>query len=159
MTTLDDKVHLTWEEIHTSIKSLASEILSTFSPDIVIAVSEGGWIPTRLIKNHMNGATFYSIGCKNYDENDNQLKEARITQGLENLDLQGKKILIMDEVADSGITMKKVTKYISELGPTEIKTAVVHKKARSVFTPDYISEDVGNKWIYYPWDLENKHYA
>ena len=69
---MDEKVHLTWEEIHESVKGLASEILSEFKPEVVIAISEGGWIPARLLKNHIR-CPYFSVGCKNYDEEEGDI--------------------------------------------------------------------------------------
>jgi uncharacterized protein len=154
LTISEDKTHLTWINIHEAVKKLASKINLDYKPEIVVAISEGGWIPTRLLKTQIKSPRYYSIGCKNYDEEDNQLDEATITQGLEGLNLKNKSVLIVDEVADTGITMKKVHEYISQFEPKEIKTAVLHKKPKSVFNPDYISEDVGNTWIVYPWDIQ-----
>ncbi len=152
MTTSEDKIYLDWNNIHDAVKKLASKIQLNFKPEIVIAISEGGWIPTRLLKTQIKSPRYYSIGCKNYDEEDNLLNEATITQGLEGINLENKSILIVDEVADTGLTMKKVHEYISQFKPKEIKTAVLHKKPQSIFNPDYISEDMGNSWIVYPWD-------
>ncbi|MBT3691311.1 phosphoribosyltransferase [Candidatus Woesearchaeota archaeon] len=148
---MDEKVNLTWEEIHESTKELASIINSKFKPDIVIAIGEGGWIPARLLKNYIK-CPYYSIRCKNYDEEDNQLPEATITQDIEISKIKGEKVLILDEVADSGITMEKVHKHLLELNPEEIRTAVLHKKEKSIFNPDYIHKNMGNTWIVYPWD-------
>ena len=154
LTNTENKIHLTWNNIHEAVKDLASKIQADFKPEIVIAISEGGWIPTRLLKTQMKSPRYYSIGCKNYDEEDNQLSEAVITQGLEGISLKGKSILIVDEVSDSGITMEKVCEYISKFEPKEIKTAVLHKKEKSIFNPDYVNENMGDAWIVYPWDVQ-----
>ena len=141
---------LTWENIEQLVKELSRKILLDFQPEIIVAIAEGGWVPAILLKKYIK-CPYYSIRCKNYDDKNRQLKEVEL-QDLNGIAIEGKSVLIIDEVADSGTTLESVYKYILTLGPSELRTAVLHKKQKSIFSPNYISETTGNEWIHYPWE-------
>lgn len=143
------KIYLEWDEIKFLVENLSREIIN-YSPDCIIAVAMGGWAPARLLKNHYK-CEYYSIGCTYY-ENNQKTDQVKIIQDLSNVDIKGKRVLILDEVADSGDTLHRVYEYVKSLGPQELKTAVLHTKSCSGFTPDFTAENVGNEWLVYPWE-------
>ncbi len=143
---------LNWPDIVKLVEKLSGQ-LAGYSPDIVVAIGEGGWIPARLLKNHLP-SDYYSVRCKNYDDDNNMLEEPVITQGLSDACIRGKKVLIIDEVADSGATLAHVTSYISSFAPADLRTAVLHRKKQSSFDPDYVAEPAGDAWIVYPWEKD-----
>lgn len=65
------------------------------------------------------------------------------------------KVLLVDDMVDSGVTIKKVIEHIKRDFPkvTEIRVAVLWWKERSVFTPDYhIDYLKGDPWIHQPFE-------
>ena len=65
------------------------------------------------------------------------------------------KILLVDDLADSGVTLDKVTKHLSEnfTGVTEVKSAVIWVKGTSSIKPDYYLEELPhNPWIHQPFE-------
>ena len=65
------------------------------------------------------------------------------------------KVLLVDDMVDSGITLEKVVKHLKSDFPeiTEIRIAVLWWKERSVFQPDYfVSYLEGNPWIHQPFE-------
>jgi uncharacterized protein len=143
-------IHYSWLELETDIRILSEKISSSFSPDIVICISTGGWIPGRLMKNYIN-AKYYSIGCLAYDENGNFTGQYNITQGISDDLAINQNILILDEVCETGGTLLKVINYLTPLSPRTIYTAVIHKKKSSIYTPNYYLYQIEGKWIIYPW--------
>ncbi|MFH1234843.1 MAG: phosphoribosyltransferase family protein, partial [Candidatus Diapherotrites archaeon] len=75
--------------------------------------------------------------------------EPLITQKLDR-QIEGKRILVVDEVTDSGATAFMVKKYIESLKPSEARYLMVHWKPWSKFKPDYYAEEADG-WIVYPW--------
>lgn len=62
--------------------------------------------------------------------------------------------MVVDEVVDTGTTMSRIVRLVSDLGALKIKTVVLHYKTSSSFTPDYYVERVERwVWIYYPWSF------
>jgi hypoxanthine phosphoribosyltransferase len=68
--------------------------------------------------------------------------------------LEGAKVLIVDDVTDTGESMALVLEYVKALGPAEVRTAVLQHKEVSTFLPDYYAEVCPVwQWIVYPWAL------
>jgi hypoxanthine phosphoribosyltransferase len=63
----------------------------------------------------------------------------------------GLKVLVVDDVSDSGNSLIEVKKYVLEKGVSAVKIATLHHKPWSLFKPDYYAEEV-DKWIIYPWE-------
>ncbi|MGM5483066.1 MAG: phosphoribosyltransferase [Nanobdellota archaeon] len=142
-------MELTWQEIESLIEGLASKVRG-YSPDIVVAIGMGGWIPARLLKKYI-AAEYYTLICSYYDENNQKTDKVRVIQDI-GVNISSKRVLLLDEVADSGETLKKVDSYLRSLGPSKLKTAVIHKKSHSSFEPDLVAKDIGSEWIVYPWE-------
>ena len=65
------------------------------------------------------------------------------------------KILLVDDLADSGVTLDKVTRHLSDnfAGVTEVKSAVIWVKGASSIRPDYFLEELPhNPWIHQPFE-------
>lgn len=68
------------------------------------------------------------------------------------IDVSGKKILVIDDVTDTGDTLEAAVEYLETFGPEEIRTGVLQHKECSSFIPDFYAEYVGEwRWIVYPW--------
>lgn len=159
---MSDKVHYSYQQIHQLVKKMAKEIIEkNIEIDIVVGIATGGWIPARILRTFLPNSSktglpmpLFSIGLVNYDSKDQLLHETLIVQELPvNLDIEGKNVLMVDEVADSGGTFVKAEEYILSKNPKNLFTAVLHLKDKSQFIPDFIGEHAGNKWIVYPWDV------
>jgi len=67
-------------------------------------------------------------------------------------DLSGKRVLVVDDVADDGGTLKGVVEFeVLPRNPLEVKTATLHMKPWCRFKPDYYVEAT-DAWIIYPWE-------
>ena len=75
--------------------------------------------------------------------------------------LDGKKVLVVDDVADSGKTLKKVMELIDEDGlsldgkthaKVDARSVVIYKKPVSIIEPDYIWRKTA-LWINFPWSV------
>ncbi len=160
---MSDKKYYSYEQIHQIVKEMSEQIIaSKCEIDIVVSIATGGWIPARILRTFLpnSGTTglpmpLFSIGLVNYDSKDKLLQETLIVQELPaNLDIEGKNILLVDEVADSGGTFVKAEEYILSKKPKKLYTAVLHLKDKSKFIPDFVGERAGDDWIVYPWDVK-----
>jgi len=153
------KVHYSYDQIHDLVKQMAQKIVDSRNHiDFIVSIATGGWIPARILRTflpftaHMPMPLF-SVGIVNYDSRDKLLSETLIVQELPaGLDVTGKTVLLVDEVADSGGTFIKAVEYVTEKKPEKLLTAVLHLKEHSAFQPDFVGEYAGNNWIVYPWD-------
>ena len=65
--------------------------------------------------------------------------------------VEGKRILILDDVADTGKTLKLVRDHLLDKGAGEVKIATIYYKPWSIVRPDYYEKKT-RKWIVFPWE-------
>jgi hypothetical protein len=78
--------------------------------------------------------------------------EPTLTQPV-SMKVAGKKVLVVDEVADTGKSLKLVKEHIIEKGATEVKIATVYYKPWSIVKPDYCEKETST-WIVFPWEIK-----
>lgn len=145
-----------WTDIKYYCDILSEQIANDGnSPDIIIGLMRGGIIPARLFSDHFGVLMdFYAIDVKYYD-GIGQTKEAPIVD-LFNMDINsfnGKKILIVDDIWDSGVTMKCVQSHFQNVDAV-VSSATMHAREGSD-GPDYYGEIVPHGiWIVYPWEIQ-----
>ncbi len=155
------KNYLSYNQIHMTIKKLSAEILSSgYDADVIVAIGTGGFIPARILKTFIN-KPIYTVGLSYYDENNNPKDQPVKIQWIDEVEtkLEGKKILLVDEVDDSRITLEYCLRELLSHNPAEIAVAVLHnkKKLKEGVIPKevlhyFAGEDLDDSWICYPWD-------
>jgi len=147
-------IQYTWDDVIRLCDELAKKIKkSGYRPDVIIAVARGGWIPARILCDHLDIRELYSVKTEHWGIVATLTGEAKITQPL-NVDLSGKKVLIVDDVADTGETIKVVFDHVKSFSPSDVKIAVIDYKKTSTFAPDYYAALMEDwRWIVYPWSL------
>ncbi|MDD5473716.1 MAG: phosphoribosyltransferase [Candidatus Methanoperedens sp.] len=146
------KCHLvSWDESHRLAKILASKIKSSgFKADLVIGIARGGLVPARVVCDYLLQKDLAAIKVEHWGIAAT-LGKAKIKFPLP-IDISGKKILVVDDVADTGDTFSVIRDYLKEKNPSEVKTAVLHYKTCSTSVPDYWAEMQEKwMWIIYPW--------
>jgi len=143
---------LSWEDIISMSMKLASLVKeSGFKPDYLIGVARGGLVPLRILSDLFNNNKIFIINVKLYKDIEERSEEVVFVQEIDK-DISNHKVLIVDDVADTGITLKAVVDYIkNKLKPSELKVATIHYKPWSAIKPDYYLEEV-TEWIVYPWE-------
>ena len=151
---LEGKEILTWETFGDATDELATQIHnSDFDPEIVIAVARGGMIP--------GGALTYSLGVKLtdainvefYTDVEETLPDPVLLAPMLDTDsIRGKRILVVDAVADSGRTLALVLKLLRGFG-ADVRSAVLYAKPTTVISPDFVWKAT-DKWIVFPWSAK-----
>ena len=132
-------------------ENLAHQIAeSGFRPDIIVAVSRGGFDPARILSDELNIRSLASLQIIYYAGVNERNDRPQVKYPL-NADIAGLNVLVVDDVADSGNSLKLVKEYVMSLDPREVKIATLHYKPWSSFEPDYYAESA-EKWIIYPWE-------
>jgi len=152
----EGKLVVSWNELHALTEELTRKIVeSGFVPDYIIAVSRGGLVPATIISHQLENKNLLSVKAEYY-EFDNFAEKTRgtkpkpiIAQGFSQK-ITGKKILVIDEVLDTGATMKAVVRYLQKKKPAELKVAVLHSKPWAKFKPDFEVQST-DRWVVYPW--------
>ena len=153
------KLYYSYEQIHSLVRNISEKIKqSNYNPDIIIAVGGGGYIPARILRTYLKVPL---IGISlNFYNNCNQVTEKpTILQWIQKSDINNKNILIVDEVDDTRKTLDYIMKDFEKYEPKNISIAVIHNKNKNKITNFddtqlFVGEEVEDKWIVYPWDIQ-----
>ena len=143
---------VTWDEAFQFSRNLAKAIKSSgYRPDPVIAVGRGGYVPARIVCDFMLHSRLTSIKMEHWGIAARKQNTAEVRFPL-GVNVVGMKILIIDDITDTGETLRVATKYVNEKGAAYIRTGVLQHKITSSYEPDYYADLVKEwRWIIYPW--------
>jgi uncharacterized protein len=142
---------LTWETFGDAARELARAIADDeFRPDLILAIARGGMF--------VAGALGYALSVKNL-----HLMNVEFYNGVgatldmpvmlppvpSVVDFSAKKVLVADDVADTGKTLELVRDFISG-HVAEVRSAVVYQKPGSLVQCDYVWRRT-DRWINFPW--------
>jgi len=145
---------VSWEEQYRLARVLASKVRSSgYRPDLVIAIGRGGYIPARILCDLLSIFRLTCVRAEHWGTPAEKGEKAVIRFPL-CIAIQGERVLIVDDVTDTGDSMAAVLEHVKGLGPSEVRTAVLQHKEVSGFLPDYYAEVCPVwQWIVYPWAL------
>ena len=140
-----------WEQIYELLLDLASQIRSAgFKPEIIVGVARGGWPPARIMSDLLENPEIANVKAEFYLGVAETKGEPVITQPV-SVPVKNKKVLIVDDVADTGKSLALVKEHLKEKGASDVKIATIYYKPWSIVTPDYF-ECKTSHWIIFPWE-------
>ena len=150
-----DREILTWETFGVATRDLATEIANDgFRPDIVLAIARGGLTVAGALAYALSVKNCFAMNVEFYTSVDERLDlPVVLPPMLDLVEIQGMRVLIADDVADTGKTLELVRKEISE-HVAEARTAVLYHKPRSIITPEYVWAHT-ERWINFPWSCQD----
>jgi len=141
----------TWEHIYELLLNLADQVRSAkFKPDVIVGVSRGGWPPARIISDLIENPELANVKAEFYLGVAETKGEPVITQPI-SVSVKGKKVLVVDDVADTGKSLALVREHLKEQGATQVKIATIYYKPWSIVTPDWFEKKTSH-WIIFPWE-------
>mgnify|MGYP001757626497 FL=1 len=151
---LEDKEILSWELFGQAQEELAQQIAdSDFSPEVLVAVARGGMLPGGALTYSLDVKLTDAINVEFYTDVNETLADPILLAPLLDTDsIRGRRILVVDDVADSGRTLALVLKLLRGFG-AEVRSAVLYTKPRTVVQPDF-SWRTTDKWIVFPWSAK-----
>jgi len=143
---------ISWNEANRMSRKLGNIIhASGYIPDIVIAIGRGGYVPARIVCDQLLFSDLTTIKIEHWGVAATLNKEARIRFGL-STDITGMRVLVVDDITDTGDTLREAAEYIQKNGAAKIKTGVLQHKICSTFVPDFYAHRIVDwRWIIYPW--------
>ncbi|MCZ7401101.1 MAG: phosphoribosyltransferase [Candidatus Methanoperedens sp.] len=144
---------LSWGAANRLARALAHKVIeSGYEPDIIIGIARGGLVPARMVCDLLLKNNLISVTTQHWGIATN-LGKAWIKFSLpQEADISGKRVLVVDDVADTGDSISILMDYLQKKNPLEIRSAVLHYKTCSTLIPDYYSEKLEEwNWIIYPW--------
>lgn len=141
-----------WDEIQDLVEKAVGKVKEAgFRPDAIVAISRGGLVPGRLFADHLHIKDVVSVKADHWGITAAKDGKARIAHST-NADLKGKKLLVVDDVTDTGQSMELVLEHLKEFEPAEIKTATAYHLSNSKYVPDFFGAEIPWVWIIFPWN-------
>jgi hypoxanthine phosphoribosyltransferase len=145
---------VSWDEIVEWSKGLAQKISeSGYKPDAIVAVARGGYVPARLLCDFLDINDLLSVQSQHWVEAARAAEKA-ILKYPYTVDMSGKKLLLVDDIVDTGDTLLLAKDFIvKNWRPDDVKIAVLQWISPvAKFKPDYYHIEVKDwTWFQYPW--------
>ena len=148
-----------WNEYKNIVEKLAIEIHKSYKPTVLVGIMRGAApiidILSRILKLPIAYIVIQSYSGKGMEDKQGQLMFAREISSLAN-DKDFNKVLLIDDLSDTGLTLNKSIEWLKNYGPTknyikEVKTACLWKKKSSTFEPDFCPIRLNSDpWIVQP---------
>ena len=143
---------VTWEQFHRDSRALAWRLQALGPFDAVVAITRGGLVPAAIVSRELNIRVVESVSVKSYDHQNQG--EVRVLKPIINDLLEkaraGGKILIVDDLVDTGATARAVREM---LPGAHFATVYAKPKGRDM-VDTFITEVSQDTWIFFPWDLD-----
>ena len=145
---------ISWTEVHRLCRRLASLVkASGYRPDIVVAIGRGGLVPARLVCDCLDIMALTSIKIEHYLSGSSRQAQAVIRYPL-CMDIRDQRVLLVDDVNDSGDTLQLAIAHLNTFHPGEVRTAVMHHKTTTRLDVDYYARKIIKwRWLIYPWAI------
>lgn len=185
----EEKIYISYNHIHQLCQEIAPKILD-LDIDFIIAIGGGGFIPARILRTFLKRpgesskkifaiilSLYEDLQTKGDDEEEVSKTGVKRIQWIDykecNIDLVGKKVLVIDEVDDSRSTIhyavNELVKDAEKQGNGELKTDfymfVLHNKLKEKRAPlpdciakeghYFASRETPDCWIAYPWESDD----
>jgi hypoxanthine phosphoribosyltransferase len=154
MGTPTEREVLDYPTFHVAVRELATRVHdSGYQPDWIVCIARGGLL--------IGGALGYALSIKNiatmnieyYSGIDERLDVPVVLPPvLDLVDLEHTRVLVVDDVADTGETLHMVIELLSE-SVDEARSLVIFEKSRSIIRPDYVWRRTDD-WISFPWSTD-----
>ena len=146
-----DREELGWDAFGVASRDLAREIAdSGFRPDIILAIARGGLFIAGALGYALSVKNLHVMNVEFYTGVGSTLPMPVMLPPVPSaVDFSAKKVLIVDDVADTGRTIELVHIFIKDQ-VDDVRSAVIYEKPRSLIRCDYVWKRT-DRWINFPW--------
>ena len=147
---MPDSLVLTWEDLDALVARLAAEVGRDH--DLVLAITRGGLVPAGMLAYRLDLREILVAGVVFYQPGGGTHPEPLVHHFPDTALLAGKRILVVDEVWETGETMTEVLGRVRRAGGEPVSAVVHYKPGRSRVTgrPDHFAATVDG-WVTYPY--------
>ena len=154
-----DKLHVNYAQYHHLIDQVVHAVENgTFQPDLILGVSRGGLFLADGLSRALR-KPMAVIAASSYREGSGTSQgELQISSTIASVVPVAGKVLLVDDLADSGQTLQALCVHLKSFYPQieQLKTAVVWVKSSSVFQPDFAAEYLNaDVWIVQPFETRD----
>ena len=150
----DEREILTYELFGIAVRDLAQQVVdSGYEPDLVLSIARGGLGLGMGLGYALDVKNLSAVNVEFYTGVDERLDvPIMLPPTPQAVDLSGLKVLIADDVADSGRTLEIVQEFCAD-HVAEARTAVIYEKPHTVVRADYVWRRT-DLWINFPWSSD-----
>jgi uncharacterized protein len=150
----DEREILTWELFGSASRELAQEIYDDgFRPDLILSIARGGLFVAGSLGYALDVKNLHVMNVEFYTGVDERLAMPVVLPPVpEPVSLAGARVLVADDVADTGATLALVKEHC-EKHVADVRCAVVYEKSRSTVKCEYVWRRT-DRWIDFPWSAE-----
>ena len=151
---LQSKEVLSWEQFGVACRELAQQVAdSGFEAEVLIAVARGGLVPGGGLSYALGVKLTDAINVEFYTDVHETLPDPVLLAPMLDTDsITGRRLLVVDDVVDSGRTLALVLDLLRRHG-AEARSAVLYAKSASAVDPDFVWRRT-DEWIVFPWSAQ-----
>lgn len=144
-----------WEYVYSLCRTVSEEVRAAdFRPDIIVALARGGWFGGRCMCDFLGLNDLTSLKMEHYVGAAEKSNEPQIRYPMPEGSVKNKDVLIVDDIADTGESLRRAKEHVTGRNPTRVRTATLQLLDTSQFEPDFTGERLeGWTWVVYPWNF------
>ena len=149
----EEREELTWDLFGTASRELAEQVAEDgFEPDLLLSIARGGLFVAGALGYALDVKNLHVMNVEFYTGVDERLDLPVMLPPVPHaVDLAGAKVLVCDDVADTGATLKLVRDFCAD-HVADVRCAVIYQKPHSEVSCEYIWRKTG-RWINFPWSV------
>ncbi|GGK52301.1 phosphoribosyltransferase [Haloarcula sebkhae] len=144
-----------WEYIYGLCRDVADDVKAAdFEPDVVVALARGGWFGGRCLCDFLGLDDLASLKVEHYVGTAAKGEEAQIKYPLADGAVEGKDVLVVDDIADTGQSIETAAECVRDRNPSSVRTATLQLLQTSDHEPEFVGERLDEwTWVVYPWNF------
>lgn len=141
-----------WSRAYQLSRQLAMKIRTAgFQPDVIVAIARGGYVPARILCDFFDIDNLISMRVAHYGAGGRKKRSARLSVPL-TTEVAGLRVLVVDDLIDTGDTLKIALDHIKDSGASEVKSAALLCKKDAAIEPDYyVQKIIKWRWVLFQW--------
>jgi len=147
---------VSWDEISEWTADVADKIRDCgCRPTVIIGLTRGGWVPARLLCDHLKVKKLYAVKTEHWGITANPDGRALLTQEL-NINIESDSVLVVDDITDTGESMTLAMAHLFKMKPRELRSATLLHITHSKIEPEFYTVEVPKEkwtWFIFPWNL------
>jgi hypoxanthine phosphoribosyltransferase len=152
-----EKIYLSWDDVSRLIDRIVSHVDGHF--DAVVAITRGGIVPGGLLSERLRIREVFIASVHFFQEEDQALDWPIFLQFPDDSLLHGKRVLVVDDIWDKGITITSVRERILQAGGEPVTLVLHYRPSSSTTSPDQLPDIFGEEtenYIVYPWEAKRR---
>ena len=144
---------MSWELFNNLAKKVVQKMKKDdYQPDFMVGLARGGWVLSRVLCDYLGVKDLVSLKVEHWGVTATPDGTAKIKFPFD-IDLSGRDVVVVDDITDTGESMKVAVDYIKTMNPRNIRTATLRHISGGKFTPDYYGDEITWRWVVFPWNI------